>query len=240
MSVIVISLIVFEVLLFVALLVIFRRVMQKNVVSATQHLDDLSHDYDLREKKITQEMDEAKKKAQDIIAGAQGEAAKGRDETMRVAQQEKDAIIAQARARADETMQQADKARQQLLGELDQRIAREAIHKACDLIQETLPEEFKKIVHAHWVEDLIANGFQKLDRLHLPEGVDEVKVVGAFPLQEEERRRLTQRLTEIVGRDVSVQEEVDPAMIAGLAISIGSLVLDGTLRNKIQERALKG
>jgi F0F1-type ATP synthase delta subunit len=76
-----------------------------------------------------------------------------------------------------------------------------------------------------------------LDRLKVPEGVKEVKVVSAFELDHKQRLALTAKMKEKLGFEVKLIEEKDPSIIAGLVVSIGSLFLDGSLRFKIQEAA---
>jgi len=231
------SLIFLLLLIFAGLVFLFRRVMTQNVVLATQHLEELNQDYTRKEKEVTRQLEEARLKSQELISRARDEAEKLKIEIIQNAEKERDSILKQARTHSEEIIQQADKSRQQLLSDLDERIAKEAIKKACELIQDTLPEQFKRLVHTHWVEDLIEGGFTKLERLHIPENIEEVEVVSAFSLTEEQRKDLTKKIKATLGREVALKEEVDEKVVAGLVINIGSLVLDGSLKNKIQEKA---
>ena len=231
------SLIFLLLIIFVAMIFIFRRVMTQNVVLATQHLEELNQEYTKKEQEANRQLEEAQVRSQELISRAKNEAEKLKMEIIRNAEKERDSIVQQARTHSEEIIQQADKSRQQLLSELDERIAKEAIKKACELIQDTLPEQFKRLVHTHWVEDLIEGGFTKLERLHIPENIEEVEVVSAFSLTEEQRKDLTKKIKATLGREVALKEEVDEKVVAGLVINIGSLVLDGSLKNKIQEKA---
>ncbi len=151
--------------------------------------------------------------------------------------EEKAKIIDEAHAKADEVIKQAANARLALLDELEQKISERAIVKAQELLQEVLPEDFRKEVHARWVSDIIANSFQELDRLRVPQGLSEVKVVCAFSLNDEEKSSLKLKLKEKLGFEVKLQEETDPSLICGLVVNIGSLILDGSLKFKIQGAA---
>jgi len=104
------------------------------------------------------------------------------------------------------------------------------------LLQETLPQAFKQEVHLHWVEELIEGGFVQLERLRFPEDIREIKVTSAFSITEEQRKNLSKKLKDVLGYELILKEEIDPKIVAGLIITIGSLVLDGSLRNKIRER----
>jgi F0F1-type ATP synthase delta subunit len=230
-------LIILQVFIFSVLVALFRKIMTKNVVSATQHLEEMNQDYLQKEHELNRQLEEARQKSEEMITGAQKEAEKLRMEIISRAEQERDNMLQQARVRSEEVVQQADKSRQQLLAEVDEKIAKEAVTKACELIEGTLPKEFKQLVHAHWVEDLIESGFSRLERLRIPDGVEETKIVSAFALTDEQRKRIAKKLGDSLGRQVKLKEEVDPKLVAGLVITIGSLVLDGSLDNKIREKA---
>jgi F-type H+-transporting ATPase subunit b len=226
-----------QIIIFGIFIYMFRKIMTQNVASATKHLDELSHDYDRKEQQVHKQLEEAEGKAQAIIDKAQEEVAELRARIAQEAQQEKERILAEARVHAEEIIRHADETRQQLLGVLDERIAKEAQAKACELLQEALPEDFKKEVHAPWVDDLIENGLAQSERLRVPAELNEVKVISAFALTEEQRRRIVKKIKDAVGRDVTINEEINPKLCAGFLIQIGELVLDGSLSNKIKRKA---
>jgi F-type H+-transporting ATPase subunit b len=235
---VIVSLIVLQLIIFGGLIIVFRKIMTQNVVSATKHLDELKHDYDEKEKQVDNKTQEMERKAEDIMIQAQNESAKIKLEIQSSAEEEKNKIIAAARTQADEIIRQAEKSRQQLILEIEQRIQKEAVNKAGELIQDTLSEPFKKMAHLSWVDDLIENGFSQLQSLRIEEDLKEIKLVSAFPLSDEQRKRIAKKIKEALGRELTISEEVDPKVIAGVAINIGSLVLDGTLRNKVKEQAM--
>ena len=88
----------------------------------------------------------------------------------------------------------------------------------------------------HWVEELIDAGFGHLERLNIPNEVTEARIVTAFPLTEEQRKKLHKLLKNILDKEMKLKEEVDKRIVAGVSIIIGSLVLDGTLQNKMMEK----
>jgi vacuolar-type H+-ATPase subunit H len=231
------SLILLLLIIFTVLILIFRKVMTQNVIVATRHIEELNEDYIKKDREATRQLEEAKLKAEEIVNSARQEAEKLKAEIIQNAGNDRDNLIKQARTQSEEIMQQADKSRQQLLAEIQERIAKDAATKACELIQNTLPEEFRKEAHAHWVEDLLEKGFSSLERLRIPEDMAEVRVVSAFNLTEEQRKNLSKKLKAALGREVTVKEEIDQKVVAGIVIHIGSLVLDGSLKNKIQEKA---
>lgn len=231
------SLILFQLIVFTALVMVLKRVLTKNIVSATSHLDELNQDYMKKEEDLKRRLDEAAQKSDEMIRKAEESCATLRKETAQATKTESDNLILQAKAKADDIMKQAEKSRQTLLGEMDQRITVAAIDKAAELIQNTLPQKLRKDAHSQWIGELMDEGLEQLKNVRLEQDVKEIKVVSAFPLGDELCKTLSKKLRSLLGVDLPIREEVDERVVAGVVIHIGSLVLDGSLKNKIQEKA---
>lgn len=67
-------------------------------------------------------------------------------------------------------------------------------------------------------------------------------VTVAAPLSEEEDRRLGAKLAEMYGREVAVKYTVDPAVLGGMSVLVGSDLYDGTVRRRLIDtrKALSG
>ena len=233
----VVSVIFIQVILFGGLIFILRKVLTQNVVQATKHIEELGQDYANKETELNRQMEEVKQKSDEILNKAQEEAQQVRQRIIKEAETERDRLLQQTHTKSEELIQQADKSRQLLISEIDERIAKEAVDKACELIQDTLPEQFKLEVHQRWMEELLGNGFTQFERLKIPAGMKEVKITSAFALNDGQRKSLTKKLKDTLKREISLKEEVDSKIVVGFIVTIGSLVLDGSLKNKIQERA---
>jgi F-type H+-transporting ATPase subunit delta len=60
-------------------------------------------------------------------------------------------------------------------------------------------------------------------------------VTAAVPLTDEDEQRLGARLSEMYGRGVSVKVTVDPKIIGGLSVQVGSDLYDGTVLRRLTE-----
>ncbi len=231
------SIVIVQIVIFIGLILILQRIITRNVTSATKHLEELDQEYSRKEAEVDRRLEQVKEESEKLLTQAREEAEKLKAQILKEAESEKDKIMKQARGQSDEIIQQADRSRQQLISEIDERIKKEAIEKACELIQLTLPDQFKQDVHAQWTEELIESDLGQLDRLRIGEDVNEARVTSALALDEKQRKTLSEKLKDILGRDVTIKEEIDPKVVAGLVITIGSVVLDGSLRNRIKEKA---
>lgn len=233
----ILSLTLLLVIIFTSMIFFLRNILNRNIGAATAHLEQLSSEYAKKEEETRKQYEDAKRQAQEILANAQKDAEQQKQRILKEAQEEKEKILNEAYQKADEIIQQADRSRQALLDEMNQKIVEKALNRAAELIQEVLPERLRERIHRHWLDELISSSssFEQLDRLHLPEGILEARAISAFALTLEQHKALKAKVEEKLGRQINLKEEVDAGIIAGLIVNIGSLVLDGSLRFKIQQ-----
>jgi len=220
--------------LFVSMVIFLKKFFDREATLHTAHLDALIAENTAKEEEIKKHLEDAKRQSQEIIANAQKDATAQKEEILKAVADDKNKIIADAQARAEEVIKQADNARLALLSELEQKIGESATVRALELLQSVLPDDFRKEVHQRWVSDVISSNFAELDRLRVPQGLSEVKVVSAFILTDDQKSGLKLKLKEKLGFEFDLKEELDPSLICGLVVNIGSLILDGSLKFKMQ------
>ncbi len=77
----------------------------------------------------------------------------------------------------------------------------------------------------------IADEYQHL--LDSYRGIEQAEVITAIPLDDEDRRRLEERLGAVVGKKVVVKPRVDPGVLGGVVARIGGKLLDGSTRSRL-------
>lgn len=69
------------------------------------------------------------------------------------------------------------------------------------------------------------------------EGVVEVEAIAAFELNSEQTKQITQSVQQKLGREVKLHTSVDKALIGGVIIRAGDLVIDGSVRGHLYDLA---
>ena len=62
-----------------------------------------------------------------------------------------------------------------------------------------------------------------------------VSVTSAIELDDELVKGIGERITEQTGRRVELSSEVDPDVIGGLVLKVGNMVLDASIRNRLEK-----
>jgi F-type H+-transporting ATPase subunit delta len=60
------------------------------------------------------------------------------------------------------------------------------------------------------------------------------EVISAVPLKDEQTAQLKETLKASVGKDVTLQARVDPSLLGGLVVKVGSRMIDSSLKTKLQ------
>jgi len=78
----------------------------------------------------------------------------------------------------------------------------------------------------------IAEEYQQL--LNSYRGIEQAEVVTAIPLTDEEKARLAERLSAIVGKKAVLKAEIDPSLIGGIIVRIAGKLIDGSTRSQLE------
>lgn len=232
----IIQLLIFQAVSFVGLVVVLRRLMGRHATTATAHLQGLTQEYLRKHEEVKKRLEEAEKQYQQLLAKSQEEAHQLKDQALKEAESRRQVILEEAHQEAERIVQQAMQTREARLKELENSMEARALERACELIQEILPQELRQSIQAHWLDELIQHGLTNGVALKTREKVQEAEVVSALPLIAAQREKLLQKIETILGHPVTLRESVDPSIIAGLTVTVGHLVLDGSLVSKLRKR----
>lgn len=226
----------FIILVFVVLVAILKKILTGNVITATQHLEQLSQSYLKKQDEVKKRLEEAKQISQKRLAETREEVEKIKIDALIEVNRQKDEILETARKQGEEKMRQGEKARENLIMDMEKNIKIKAIGITSELIKNALSDEVKKIIHVNLVDKFINHGLGKLKRLQAEKDLEGVKILSAFELREKEYELIINELSSILTEGTKFDKEVSEDLIGGLVIKIGSLVIDASFKWDLQEQ----
>lgn len=78
----------------------------------------------------------------------------------------------------------------------------------------------------------IAAEYRRLVDIH--RGIEPAGVLTAVPLDDEDKKKLAERLAVVTGKKVEITAGVDPALLGGVVVRVGGKLLDGSTRSRLQ------
>ena len=228
-------LLLIQLVIFGLLLLFLRTFLTHNISKATAHLEELNQDYTAKLEEAKKKLEEADKHYDEALLRAKFDAEKTRVQIVKEAHEAQENILGQGRKQSEEIIAQAERARELVLEEMDKKVEERAVRRACELVQAILPAEIHKDMHTHWVDEMFKHGLDALDRLNLPEGIEEAKAVSAHPLSHEQKSLLARKIKQKTGLEIRLSETEDPLLIPGFTVILGTVVIDGSMKLKIVE-----
>ncbi len=80
--------------------------------------------------------------------------------------------------------------------------------------------------------ELIINSYQ--ERVNQEKKVLNLRVVTAVPLKEELKKKLKKKLTTLLDYNINLSTEVDPAIMGGIILKTKNHIIDGSIKNRIE------
>jgi len=236
-----IQLIVVQVITFVAIVFVLRRLLYSESAKETLRLRKLKEETSLMQKELQQKisqaeeaynarMAEAEEKTRELSAKSEEEAGGLRKMMLEKAKDEADGIVKSA-------LNAKEKMREEIVEEMK----KNAPALASRIFSGILSEDVKEAVHKELVGDVI-DKIKKADKAAFKSKADKGEIVSAFPLSKKDSSEIESLMHAILGHEVRLQEKKDSALIAGVMIKIGTILIDGTLDNRLKQaqRGLSG
>ena len=141
-------------------------------------------------------------------------------------------MIGKARDESEQILESA-KSRSE---RIDKEIEKETQARAAALSARAVPRVFgeaaKTILHEQLIDEFLSE-IETWDAGHIPEETRDEKVVLPYPLSPDRKKKLREVLEKKLGRKIELQETVKKEMAGGMVLNLGSLVMDGSLDNKL-------
>lgn len=77
--------------------------------------------------------------------------------------------------------------------------------------------------------------FAEMERRH---GIEEAKVVSAFPLTESQQKTLAETLSKKTGKSIRLNLQLDKSLLGGMVVTVGSRMIDDSLKTRLSQLKL--
>ena len=229
-----IYLILAQAVVFAVLVIGIKQLLLRDTVKAANKLREAEGELGKKEEAVRKRIEdneaEFRRKsaeAQEALARTrevmEKELAKSREALLEDAKKERDRIV-------DEAVRGKDKVKQELIREAESH----TLEYAGRIYEMVFSAELgKKLDHAFLDELLVA--LEEMDASSITINAPAIEVLCSHPLEDAHKVRVRDIVTKKFGATLDVHETVDPELIAGVRIKMGSLEIDGSLVSRFRE-----
>jgi F-type H+-transporting ATPase subunit b len=205
---------------------------QNDIEARLQDADEKARKADEDRRQLAEALEQARTQASEIVVQARAEANHAREQIIEQARHEVAELTQEARNRIQEQERATQQRLQTILNET-------AVNLAGNLIREAAGPSMHQSLVERLIEDEAGLGAEETDLLKqaLNRNHQEVVVEVAYLAGEELQTRISEGLSRTLGATVplNVQLRVEPSLIAGVRIMIGTVAVDLSLSRTLDE-----
>jgi len=227
------NLLIIQALTIIGIFFLLRFLFSRHLNSALARLNTLHEENLIKEQQLTEELKRAKEEGDAEIKRAKNQASliieEAHNEGVRLRMNlEEQAKTQVTKIIADGNIE-AEKLKEEYLKETEAK----SLDLAMKLVESLLSEKDKASLQQEFISEIISE-MAKLSKDQFNITADRVKVSSSQLLRKDQKENLQLVLKEKTGREMIFEEILKEDLIGGIIVEIGGLVIDGTLKNKLQ------
>lgn len=231
----VILVILIQVLVFGIVIYALKRIMVGNTESAVNRLNQSYADISKKKEEMANKINQIEQECERQRRETSEEIKKMREEAQKEVEEKTDKMLSEARQKSEQIIGDALGAKNKIREEIKREEQLKVVDWAGQIINAVLSREIKKELNDAFVEEILED-IRELEAEHVPVEISEVDFIVAEDLRQELKGRLEKIIAGRLNRDVSFNCKVDKGLIAGIAVKFGSLILDQSLSNKLNQQ----
>ncbi|MBP9732937.1 MAG: F0F1 ATP synthase subunit delta [Candidatus Omnitrophica bacterium] len=232
----IIGFVVAQIIILGVVIALLRRLIFSDTNSAINRLTKLDNMNREKEKLLARKLEQAQKQIDEQKQVIQDEEQRIKAEARRAANQLHEDIIKKAKEEGDDIIRKAQAARDQI--RMDAMI--EAEGKMIEICSEILNKTLAAVVQVSMNEKLVEEFIAELDKADLSKinsDVNEIEIISSMPVSVADQEKIKKTLQTKLNRQVRLYTNEDPKLLGGILMKIGTMVVDGSLAERVNEAA---
>lgn len=229
--------IIINLVTFLAMVFVFRKVMLSSSYDETRRLQQQNLENAQKAAELEQKIEEAEKHYREKLVQAEDEIKKLKERASKEAEVLKEQMVTKAKEERDRLIEQAINAKEKLREEIESGLVEKSLEFSRRIVTEIFNSEHQKLVYDAFLKEV----FEAMEKMDLGAlkgvGIQECRVQTSHALDSQQREKLIKILSERAGEKVSLEEVTEKGLIAGIIVQIGSFRIDGSLAAKFRKAA---
>lgn len=229
-----IQLLIIQVVTFIGIVFLLRFLFSRHLKSALTRLNTLHEENLAKEEELNEELRRAKEEGQAQIEQGRIEAeqiiAQANKEALRIRLKMEEQAKEQAEKIITDGCVEVEKLKVSVIKD----VQAQSIELASALIAQLLTETDKIALQYEFANGIIEEISRLPKEQFNAQSNQAAKVTSSFILLDRQRDEIKRLLAAKTGKEIVLNEEIDANLIGGLILELGGMVIDGTLKNKLQ------
>jgi F0F1-type ATP synthase delta subunit len=229
-----IPIVVINIVVLAVLIGFIRIVLVGQAKRATTRVKQVEDEVRKKEEAIKREIEEHEKDFTAQKAEAERQLQDHREEAKREAARVKEQSIAEAKKESQKIIEQAHKNEQKIRDQIARQMEEKAVEYGGRVFKLVFSDLITGELNKQFIGELI-DALNEIEKGSITVDSTEAEVITSHELAPEQRERLEGVLRDRFNDSATIKESTDAALLGGLILKMGSLEIDGSLRNRYKE-----
>lgn len=225
-----------QVLAFAIIVFFIRRLLLNDTMRAIDKIRQVEAEVARKEESVRRQIDEHEREFARRQEHLEAELEKKREASEQDLARMQEKIVSDARQQGQAILEQARKSEAKIREELARDVQSQAVGFAGEMLELVISDRVNADLNRAFVSELI-DALKEVDSESLHVETSDASFVASHPLDPAQREQLQRVLAEKFELEMEVAEQVDPELLAGLVLKLGTLEIDGSLRSRLAEAA---
>jgi len=216
------------------LIIVIKRLLMNDTMQAVKRIQAVEAEVRKKEESIRQEIKEHEKAFAKQKIEAEEILQKHKTQTEKELTRTREQMLTEAKQEADRVMEQARKGEQKLRQKIENEMEQKAVGYGGEIFKLVFGNRVDAELNKQFIEELL-DALGDIDGGSITIDSSEGEVMTSQAMDADQKRRLEELLGSTFGTTIKLSERIDPGLLSGLILKLGSLEIDGSLRNRFQE-----
>lgn len=235
----IIPFIIVQMVAFIALVLVLRKVMISSSFAETKRLQQLNTENMKKARELEEKIEEAEKQYKEKIIKAEDEIRKMKDKAQQEVERIREETLAKTKEERERLIGQALNAKERLREEIEGALLDKSLEFSRRIVTEILSTESQRLVCDAFLDTVLRDLEDMEDEAFQDSSLRTAAVVvkTSHEMRPDQKERLGKILSAKLDRAAEISWQTDKDLIAGLAVTIGSFVIEGSLAAKFKKAA---
>ena len=223
-----------QVVVFGVMLAALKWILLRDTLDAVRRLKEEEGELGKKEDAVRRRLEEHEAEYRRKAADMQEELARAREQAEKESQRLRDSLVEEARKEKDRILAEAERGRERMRQDLVQETEARAMEYAGRVFELVFSERIGAALNRLFLDELI-EALAEVDGTSITIDAQEALLESAQPVEPDQKKRLVEVIGRTFGVEPVITEKSAPELISGVRIKLGSLEIDGSLRNRFRE-----
>jgi F0F1-type ATP synthase delta subunit len=229
-----IPIIVIHVVVLALLVGVLRMMIVGHARRATTRVKQIEDEVRKKEEDIKREIEDHEKDFTVKKTEAERQLQEHRDEAKREASRLKEQSIAEAKKESTKIIEQAHKNEQKIKDQIARQMEEKTVEYGGRVFKLVFSDLMTGDLNKQFINELI-DALDEIEKGSITVDEPAAEVISSHPLEADQKARLEAILRDKFNDDATITESTDEALLGGIILKMGSLEIDGSLRNRYQD-----